>query len=508
MVANKMKSRATFAIFLFPALALYLMFAIYPLFQGFWLSTTNWDGTAPWVPAQIPIEKFENDIIGKITNPADKDFLLTYYEKSEDQGTYLKSGKLLLGLERSRMMNLLNSLGIVNPDMHGVGLQNYIDVFTGNVDARFFPQTYQAMRFKSGDPMEKAATISRDEFQSNLLPHLSAVDGDFLKSVYKLDGATYQLDQARYGAMEFEQQTILSEIAGLEDDWEALYNDVTALGQTGKSAEVELRLSQIPNVKAGRIPAADLDKIKVVLSQVADFSRLKGLLSTSWYVAETKMGVIVFTGFFVVVNVILVNVLALLLALALDQKLKSRNALRSVFFIPNVLSMIIVAFVWKLIFTQLLPSVTGIHQWMNNPAWAPWITVLVAVWQGVGYYTIIYIAGLQSIPTELMESAAIDGAGGIDRFFNIVLPLLVPAVTICLFLSLSGSLKTFDIIFALYPGSSTPLGIDNITVNIFYDAFRDKHAGLASAKAVLLLFTIVIITGIQLIISKKKEVEL
>jgi raffinose/stachyose/melibiose transport system permease protein len=188
--------------------------------------------------------------------------------------------------------------------------------------------------------------------------------------------------------------------------------------------------------------------------------------------------------------------------------MKTRNLLRSIFFIPNVLSMIIVAFVWQLVFRELLPAITPIKEWMMNPDLAPWLTIFVAVWQGVGYYMIIYLAGLQGIPQDILESASLDGAAGSKKFFKIVLPLLVPAITICLFLSIAGALKTFDIIFALYPSNSTSMGIDNITVNIFYDAFRDKHAGLATAKAILLLFTIAAITGTQLVLTKRKEVEM
>jgi raffinose/stachyose/melibiose transport system permease protein len=129
------------------------------------------------------------------------------------------------------------------------------------------------------------------------------------------------------------------------------------------------------------------------------------------------------------------------------------------------------------------------------------------VWQAVGYYMIIYLAGLQGISPDVLESASMDGASGMRRFLRIIAPLLMPAFTICLFLSISGALKTFDIIFALYPSNSTVIGVDNINVNIFYDAFRDKHAGLATAKAVLLLATIGIITGIQLVLTKRREVE-
>src|SRR6185436_9267426 len=125
--------------------------------------------------------------------------------------------------------------------------------------------------------------------------------------------------------------------------------------------------------------------------------------------------------------------------------------------------------------TRFLPAVTGVSVWLQNPDLAPWLTVFVATWQGVGYYTVLYLAGLQNISAEISEVASLDGAFGWRKFRRITLPLLAPAFTICLFLSIAGALKTFDIIFALYPSTSTSLGLDNLVVNIFYDAFRDKH---------------------------------
>jgi raffinose/stachyose/melibiose transport system permease protein len=506
LVANKIKARAAFVVFTAPALILYLAFAIFPLFRGIWLSTTNWDGTAPWVPAQLPIERFEREILGRASEK-NKAFILKYYVRDPDQGTYRKLE--LIGTDRDRMMRLFASIGYENPDMKNVGLRNYLDIFQGKVDARFFPETYKAYRFKTGDPLETATLIAAAEFEKNLRSHVrDAEESRYLAAAYEKTADGYRLNGRYLAPSELDQQIALSETPGLEDDWESLYNDVSAFGTENRSAEIEGRIALTPAIAAGRVSPEDAQKVRSVLAAAAEAGRLKGILSGHWYVLERKMGVLLFTAFFVVCNVILVNVFALLLALALDGRMRTTNALRAVFFIPNVLSMIIVAFIWQLIFTQLMPALTGVRQWMNNPELAPWITVFVAVWQGVGYYTVLYIAGLQSIPAELIECASLEGATSAQRFARVVFPLLLPAFTVCLFLSLASSLKTFDIIFALYPGTSTALGIDNITVNIFYDAFRDKHAGLATAKAVLLLLLIVIITGLQLIITKKREVDL
>jgi raffinose/stachyose/melibiose transport system permease protein len=507
MVGNKAKARASFAVFVLPALGLYLFFAILPLIQGFWLSTTNWDGGAPWTPAQMPIAQFESDILGKIKRQSDKDFLLKYYVKDEGQGTYRKLEAY--GLARYRIMAIFNSVGHVTPDFKNIGLKNYTDIFAGNIDKRFFPELYHESRFQLGDPIDKLALISKDEFERYILPHVSNPDDrSYLLKTYVPTPKGYAADPALAGLSEIDLQTALSNVPGLEDDWEALFNDTLTLGAANQRPALNSRIASVPAIAKNRLAAADKALVTSTLQKTFDLGRLKGLLSNAWYQERLKWGVLLFTGIFVLVNVLLVNMFGILLALALDTKMKTRNLLRSVFFIPNVLSMIIVAFVWQLVFRELLPAITPIKEWMMNPDLAPWLTIFVAVWQGVGYYMIIYLAGLQGIPQDILESASLDGAAGSKKFFKIVLPLLVPAITICLFLSIAGALKTFDIIFALYPSNSTSMGIDNITVNIFYDAFRDKHAGLATAKAILLLFMIAAITGTQLVLTKRKEVEM
>jgi raffinose/stachyose/melibiose transport system permease protein len=506
MVGNKAKSAGTFAIFVLPALLLYLFFAILPLFQGFWLSTTNWDGAAPWTPAQVPIAKFESEVLGKIKKQSDKDYLLKYYVKDEGQGTYRKLQAF--GIPRYKLMAIFKSIQYDTPDFRDIGLKNYSDILTGKLDKRFFPEAYREARFQLGDSVDKLALLPKDEYENNVLAHVTAPDDRaYLQKAFVLTPKGYALDPGLAALNEVDIQSAVSEVPGLEDYWEPLYNDAFALGQNkGDKSGLGSLLAAVPVAK--KLAASAKTTASAALEQAYDIGRLKGLLTNSWYKDRLKWGVLLFTLIFVVSNVVLVNVLGMLLALALDTKMKTRNLLRSIFFIPNVLSMIIVAFVWQLVFRELLPALTPIKEWMMDPDLAPWIVIFVSVWQGVGSYTVIYLAGLQGIPQDIIESASLDGASGPARFVKIVLPLLVPAITICLFLSIAGALKTFDIIFALYPSNSTSMGIDNITVNIFYDAFRDKHAGLATAKAILLLFLIAIITGTQLVITKKKEVEM
>lgn len=507
MVGSTSKNRLTFAIFIAPALGLYLFFAILPLFQGFWLSTTNWDGGAPWTPAQMPIERFESEILGKIKSRSDREFLSKYYVKDEGQGTYRKLE--VYGVDRYRVMAIFSSVGYENPDFKNIGLQNYTDIFSGKIDKRFFPEFYHETYFQLGDPAENLALIPTAEWDSHLISHLkNAEDLAFLKKSYSRTEKGWAVDPSLIAMSELDIQSELSVIPGLENDWDQLFNSALALGSARKESEIPGLLASTPAISGGKVSSSDKARIESIASKTATLGRLKGVISENWYLERIKWGVLLFTSIFVFCNVLIVNILGILLALALDTKMRTRNLLRSIFFIPNVLSMIIVAFIWQLVFRELLPAITPVKEWMMNPDMAPWLTIFVAVWQGVGYYTVIYLAGLQGIPGDIIESASLDGASGWMRFRKIVLPLLVPAITICLFLSISGALKTFDIIFALYPSNSTSMGIDNITVNIFYDAFRDKHAGLATAKAILLLVLITVITGTQLVLSKRKEVEM
>jgi raffinose/stachyose/melibiose transport system permease protein len=170
--------------------------------------------------------------------------------------------------------------------------------------------------------------------------------------------------------------------------------------------------------------------------------------------------------------------------------------------------MIVVALVWSFVFFNLMPALTGIELWMGDPAKAPWLIVMVQVWREAGYLMVIYLAGLQSIPTDVHEAALIDGAKPRQKLRYVVLPLLVPALTICLFLSLSNSLKSFDLVYAMVGPSGYALGTVPFVMDIFFDAFAKRLAGLATAKAMLLFFAILIITGVQLTVMKRKEVRL
>jgi raffinose/stachyose/melibiose transport system permease protein len=221
-----------------------------------------------------------------------------------------------------------------------------------------------------------------------------------------------------------------------------------------------------------------------------------------------------FTLKYVGIMVVLQNVLAILLAVLIESRSRSKAWFRTIFFMPNMISMIIGGFMWLFIFTRALPYIAnhaGLpfldRSWLGDPTYSFYAIVTVSLWGGVGYLMVIYIAALQGVPQSLKEAAAIDGANAWQVFRRITLPMVYPAVTIGIFVTLNSSFKTFDAVFALTgggPGRSTQV----IALNIFEEAFKmSSRYGYASAKAMILFLIVLIITLIQLSIMKRKEVE-
>ncbi|MCR5108276.1 MAG: sugar ABC transporter permease [Lachnospiraceae bacterium] len=221
-----------------------------------------------------------------------------------------------------------------------------------------------------------------------------------------------------------------------------------------------------------------------------------------------------FTVKYTVFFVIFSNILALILAVALTQKFKLANLYRGIFFIPYIMSMTIVGFIWKFIFTQgldriydILPAEFLKLSWLGDPKLAFYSVSMVGVWQGLGFYIVLYIAGLQAVPKEILEAATVDGASGTQRFFRVVLPLLGPSFTTCIFMSLTNGLKVFDIILALTkggPGTATY----STTMQIYQEAFTNNNYGLGSAQAIIYFIVVLVITQLVLKAMSLREVEL
>ena len=212
-----------------------------------------------------------------------------------------------------------------------------------------------------------------------------------------------------------------------------------------------------------------------------------------------------FTVKFTVVSVITINVLAFCLALILTNAIKGTSFFRTVFFMPNLIGGIVLGYIWNL----LINSVLGIFGYdiTYDAKFGFWGLVFLMNWQLIGYMMVIYIAGIQNIPKELNEAARIDGASSFNILKNVTIPMVMPSVTICLFLTLTNSFKLFDQNLALTGGApareTSMLALD--IFNTFYG--RIGWQGVGQAKAVVFFLIVAIIAFVQLKITTRKEVE-
>jgi raffinose/stachyose/melibiose transport system permease protein len=428
---------------LFPALLLYLTFFVFPLIQGVRYSFTDWNGIAPEIPLSMTKDQFEGNVLSELGNLQDRDYLTKYYQPDSSGRFYQLTNWIQENGTEARELSDRERREI-KKILKSVGITPIKFIGLEN-----FREMFQDERF--------LPRVTRrylfSEFQD--LP-LSISRKDFAKKL---------------------------------------------LGQMENEEDKTFLLSRYPYDES-----SDTHQLLDDLS-FAEEDRLRLILSENMYEKRLERGVIGFTIFFTFYNVLFTNVFALILALVLDTKLKLKNALRSMFFLPNVISLIIVAYVWSFMFRLIFPAITGISVWLGSPDLAPYATLMVSVWQGCGYLMVIYLAGLQTIPGELLEACAVDGANWFQRLVWVKFPLLLPAFTICLFYSLANSLKTFDILWALNqggPGYATT----SIVVDIYKTAFMQNRYGYATAKAIILCFAIIILTSMQLYAMKKREVEL
>lgn len=221
-----------------------------------------------------------------------------------------------------------------------------------------------------------------------------------------------------------------------------------------------------------------------------------------------------FTLKYVLVMIVLQNVLALVVAVLIESRTRSKGFFRTIFFMPNMISTIISAFMWTFVFSSVLPQIaekTAIaflgQSWLGDPKVSFFSIIIVSLWNGVGYMMIIYLAALQGVPQSLKEAAIIDGANAFQTLRSVTLPMITHAITICFFLTLNGAFKVYEVVYGLTgggPGRSTQV----ITMNIYEEAFSNNFRyGYASAKSVILFAIVLIFTLIQLRVMKKREVE-
>ena len=218
------------------------------------------------------------------------------------------------------------------------------------------------------------------------------------------------------------------------------------------------------------------------------------------------LGALIFTSKFAVVAVITINVFAFSIAMLLTKKLRGTNLFRTVFFMPNLIGGIVLGYIWQLIINGILINTLGVDITFDAK-YGFWGLIVLTNWQLIGYMMIIYIAGIQNIPEELTEAAKIDGASRFQTLFRITIPLVMPSITICTFLTLTNSFKMFDQNLALTAGapadSTTMLALD--IYKTFYG--RVGYEGVGQAKAVIFFVIIAVLAFIQLYLTRNKEVE-
>lgn len=457
-------------LFILPAIVLYIAFFAYPFIQGIGYSFTNWNGLTPKIPIQLKIYDFDNmvrynipkevkydiffrNVIQKIKNVNDKDFVLSLYlppypyEISEN----IIDGKI--GFEKKELFYSYYSL-FENKYIYNARQLSYDDLiaFIGYLkDKKVISLDNYAL--KEGIDARDRERLSKILTEVNFRKLLSVKEKSYIEKSYRNTGSLFILDN--------------------------------------------------------KIKLYEISRIQKLMSRIG-YSSIKFVGIQNFIdiftTDERFPRVASFTLFFTIFNVVLINLFGLILAIFLDMRFRTKKALRTMFFMPNVLSLIIVAFIWTFLFQNLIPAIPGTDGWLGDPKVAPFSVIIASVWQGLGYIMVIYLAGLQSIPQDILEVAEIDGASGLKKFFSITLPLLLPSATISFFITLTNSLKTFEIMIALTkggPGSAT----ESYVLNIYNDAFANNMFGYATAKAIILLLVIMTITIIQLTVMKRKEIE-
>lgn len=222
-----------------------------------------------------------------------------------------------------------------------------------------------------------------------------------------------------------------------------------------------------------------------------------------------------YTAVFAVVSLAIINVLAFMVAYVLTLEIKGSNIFRTVFFMPNLIGGIVLGYIWSMIFDGILSQFdTSILQ---ESTWGFWGLIILLCWQQIGYMMIIYIAGLQSVPGDMLEAAKIDGANGAQTLFRVIIPNVMPSITICTFLSLTNGFKLFDQNLALtggqpfiiQPDGSAIKTTEMLALNI-YSTFYGQGAsapGYAQAKAVIFFILVAALGLLQLSFTRKREVQ-
>lgn len=235
----------------------------------------------------------------------------------------------------------------------------------------------------------------------------------------------------------------------------------------------------------------------------ATFVGLKNYISV--FTDATFLHALGFTALFTVVSVLTINVFAFIIAMLLTKGIKGTNFFRTVFFMPNLIGGIVLGYIWQILLNGILENFGKTLTYSS--AYGFWGLIILMNWQQVGYMMIIYIAGIQNIPGELIEAAKIDGASAWQVLKNVTIPMVMPSITICTFLTLTNSFKLFDQNLALTAGEPSN-NSEMLALNIFNTFYaRQGWEGVGQAKAVIFFLLVAVIALIQNRMTRSKEVQ-
>ena len=226
---------------------------------------------------------------------------------------------------------------------------------------------------------------------------------------------------------------------------------------------------------------------------------------TKIFTDATFLHALWYTALFTIVSVVLINVLAFVIAMLLTKGIRGTNIFRTVFFMPNLIGGIVLGYIWQLILNGILAKFG--RTLVYSSTYGFWGLVILMCWQQVGYMMIIYIAGIQNIPGELIEAAKIDGATSKQVLRHVTIPMVMPSITVCTFLTLTNGFKLFDQNLALTNGAPSDMS-QMLALNI-YDTFygRTGWEGVGQAKAVVFFILVAVIAMIQNYLTRRKEVQ-
>ena len=219
------------------------------------------------------------------------------------------------------------------------------------------------------------------------------------------------------------------------------------------------------------------------------------------------------TAAFAVVTIVIINVISFAIAYALTRKMRGSNLFRTVFFMPNLIGGVVLGYIWSMIFDAVLKQYSTYLT--ANPTYGFWGLVILVCWQQIGYMMIIYIAGLQAVPEDMLEAARIDGASGSQTLFRVIIPNVMPAITTCTFLTLTNGFKLFDQNLALTGGMPSVMAngakintTELLALNIYstYNISKNYH-GVAQAKAVIFFLLVAVLALTQQYATSSKEVQ-